>query len=159
MPRGWVLHRYAGSLPASGARARRTPSDPIGMYIREVTVDLGNDGMAPPAVFTAGGGAVAFVGPRVAGEAWALDQCYLSTSVGLLDAAQCIVYAGPIPAPVAGIPQYAVTGSLAGGGSQFGLGGVVISFGHFVYAIWAGGTPGASAFLRVTGTKTAFTTP
>ena len=41
--------------------------------------------------------------------------------------------------------------------SQFGLGGAALAFGWFVYAVWTGGTPGATANLRVTGVKTALT--
>ena len=62
------------------------------------------------------------------------------------------MYVGPLP-----LPQYAITGSLAGGGSQFGMGGVGLAFGWFVYAVWSGGTTGAFAYLRVTGTKTVLT--
>jgi hypothetical protein len=152
VPRGWVLHPYAGSQPAWGGSARRIPVASPELYGRAVTVDLGNDGMAPQVAFTAAGAAQAFAGPHVAGESWSLDQCFLSTSVGPLDAAQCIVYAGPLP-----LAQFAVTGSLAGGGSQFGLGGVGVPFGWFVWAVWSGGTAGATAVLRVTGGKTALT--
>lgn len=55
------------------------------------------------------------------------------------------------------VAQYAVTASLAGGASQFGLGGAALAFGWFVFAVWTGGTPGATANLRVTGVKTALT--
>ena len=68
---------------------------------------------------------------------------------GQLDASQCVVYAGPLP-----LAQYAVTGSLAGGGSQFGLGGVSVPFGWFMWGLWSGGVPGSVAYLRVTGPKT-----
>ena len=152
LPRGWVLHSPAGSQAARGISARRIRSDPPGGYVNPVTVDLGNDGMAPQVVFGAAGGAVAVVGPSGGGDLWSLDQCYLSTSVGQLDAAECTVYAGPLP-----LAQYAVTGSLAGGASQFGLGGVGVPFGWFVYAVWTGGTAGATAYLRVTGSKTVLT--
>jgi hypothetical protein len=94
----------------------------------------------------------AFVGPSAFGESWALDQCFLSTSVGPLDPAQCTVYVGPGVAA-----QYAVTGSLAGGGSQFGLGGLGLAQGWFVWAVWSGGTPQSFAYLRVTGTKSVLT--
>lgn len=95
------------------------------------------------------GTATALVGPQGLGQSWALDQCYLSTSVGQLDPAQCQVFAGPLP-----LPQMAVTGSLRGGSSQFGLGGLGIADGWFIYAVWSAGTPGAQCYLRVTGTKT-----
>jgi hypothetical protein len=155
VPRGWPpMARPAGSQPArAGAAARRVPVPRQGLYVRLVTVDLGNDGVAPTVTFPASGVVTAFCGPNVAGESWALDQCFLSTSVGLLDPAQCTVYVGPFGC--AGVPQYAVTASLGGGGSQFGMGGVGVPFGWFVFAVWTGGTAGAIANLRVTGTKTA----
>lgn len=101
---------------------------------------------------TVAGGTTAQVGPSAFGESWSLDQCYLSTSAGPLDPSQCTVFVGPLP-----VPQYAVTGSLAGGGSQFGMGGVGLTQGWFVWAVWTGGTGSAQAYLRVTGTKTVLT--
>jgi hypothetical protein len=142
----------AGSGPRRGLAVRRIPSPDVRTFSRLVTVDLGNDGMAPLATFGAGGGAEALAGPSAFGESWSLDQCFLSTSVGPLDAAECLVYVGPGVAA-----QYAVTGSLSGGGSQFGMGGVGLTQGWFVWAVWSGGTEGATASLRVTGTKTVLT--
>jgi hypothetical protein len=152
LPRGWVLTQPAGSQYAAGAAPRRIPVARNELYNRPVTVDLGNDGMAPLVTFTAAGTALAFCGPASSGDSWSLDQCFVSTSVGQLDAAQCVVYVGPLP-----LAQQAVTGSLAGGGSQFGLGGLGLQFGWFVWAVWSGGTPGAGGVLRVTGSKTVLT--
>lgn len=152
MPPGWTLHPYAGSLPATGARMRRIPSPDNVLYTTPVTVDLGNDGMAPQAVFTGAGNAQATCGPQASSEVWSLDQCFLSTSVGALDPAECTVYVGGLP-----LAQYAVTGSISGGQSQFGMGGVQVPNGWFVYALWTGGTAGALAYLRVTGVKTVLT--
>jgi hypothetical protein len=158
IPPTWARAGYAGvSVPNIGGRSRRILAAHPGAYVNPVTVDLGNDGMAPVATFSASGIAHAFVGPSGSGDTWSLDQCYMSTSIGLLDPSQVTVYAGPLPSPVTGIPQYAVTGSLSGGGSQFGLGGVGLSFGWFLYAVWTGGTSGAFAYLRATGTKSALT--
>jgi|HubBroStandDraft_3_1064219.scaffolds.fasta_scaffold107109_3 hypothetical protein len=154
IPRSWPpMARMAGSLAATGATVRRIPVPAQGLYSGLVTVDLGNDGVAPTVIFSAAGTARAFCGPNVSGLSWALDQCFLQTSVGQLDPAQCIVYKGPQP-----VSTMAVTASLAGGGAQFGLGGLGVGFGEFVWALWTGGTPGATANLRVTGTKTAPTT-
>jgi hypothetical protein len=153
VPRAWPpLAGLAGANYAAGAQARRIPRPPDHLFDRPVTVDLGNDGVAPQVTFPASGTVTALAGPSGGGDSWSLDQCFLSTSVGQLDAAQCIVYVGPLP-----IAQYAVTGSLAGGGSQFGLGGIGLSFGWFVYAVWTGGTSGAFGYLRVTGNKTVLT--
>ncbi|HWM96739.1 MAG TPA: hypothetical protein VNO54_06745 [Streptosporangiaceae bacterium] len=147
------MHRYAGSGYARmGAAVRRIPTADPSLYTTPVTVDLGNDGVAPQVKFSAGGLAQAFTGPLVSSEVWQLDQCFLSTSVGQLDASQCIVYSGPLP-----LAQYAVTGSLAGGGSQFGLGGISVPNGWFIWGLWSGGVPGAVAYLRVTGSKTVMT--
>jgi hypothetical protein len=152
VPRSYVRAGFAG-LSGSGRAAqpwvRPILRPPDHVFNRQVTVDLGNDGMAPYATFLAGGTAIGTVGPSSGGDLWSLDQCFLSTSVGQFDASQVIVYVGP-----AALPQYAITGSLAGGSSQFGMGGVGVPFGWFVFALWSGGTAGAEGFLRVTGRKT-----
>jgi hypothetical protein len=152
VPVSWVRAGYAG---LSGSGLYQPPSirpvlrTPDHAFSRQVTVDLGNDGMAPLALFGATGTAQAFIGPSSGGDLWSLDQCYLSTTVGALDAAQCILYTGPLP-----LPQYARTGSIAGGSAQFGLGGIAVPFGWFAWALWTGGTPGASGQLTLTGLKT-----
>jgi hypothetical protein len=157
IPAGWHLHYQAGSQRSvMGAAARRIDVTPPELYVNQVSVDVGNDGMAPIATFGAGGAAQTQCGPSGLGQSWSLDQAYLSTSVGQLDASQCSLYVGPyIPG---GPPQtYLTVAGLAGGSSQFGLGGVGLSDGWVVYAVWSGGTPGAFAYLRVTGTKTVLT--
>lgn len=152
VPRG--LHRPAGSqYPRWNMAVPRIPVPADHLYARQVTVDLGNDGVAPQVTFTGSGTAQAFIGPSSGGDLWSLDQCFISTSIGVLDTAQCVFYSGPLP-----LSQYAITGSLAGGSSQFGLGGVGVPFGWFVWALWTGGTAGAFGFLRVTGVKTVLTT-
>jgi len=155
IPRSWARAGYtyrAGTNRQAEPWLRRIPVPADHLYVHPVTVDLGNDGVAPQVQFTAGGTAQALVGPSGSGDSWSLDQCFLSTSVGQLDAAVCTVYVGPLP-----LAQAAVTASLAGGGSQFGLGGLGLAFGWFVYALWTGGTAGAFANLRVTGQKTVLT--
>ena len=155
IPRGWrgAFHSPAGSNPAQwGGGVRRPLSTPNHMYVNQVTVDLGNDGMAPVGTFGATGAAQVFIGPTGGGDLWSLDQCFVSTSVGQLDPALCTVYVGPQP-----LAQYAAMASIAGGGNQFGMGGLGCPFGWFVYALWTGGTPGATANLRVTGSKTVYT--
>jgi hypothetical protein len=142
----------AGAQRQRGVAAQRIPRLPGEQYTRQVTVDLGNDGIAPQVTFTAAGTAQAFVGPSSGGDLWSLDQCSISTSAGPLDPAQCIVYAGPLP-----LAQYQVAPTLAGGGQQFGMGGTSVPFGWFAWALWTGGTPGAFAYLRLTGSKTVLT--
>lgn len=152
IPRSYV---HAGFARLSGSGSARDPwvkpilRPPDHLYNRQVTVDLGNDGIAPQVTFSGSGTATALVGPSAGGDLWSLDQCALSTSIGQFDPAQCQVFNGPLP-----LPQYAITGSLSGGLSQFGLGGVGTPFGWFIYAVWTGGTVGAFAFLRLTGVKT-----
>lgn len=155
VPASWrnaIAHNIAMSGPGGPPAARRPHIIDPHEYTIPVTVDLGNDGMAPQALFTAGGTAQAVVGPFSSGDLWSMDQCYLSTSVGQFDNAQVIVYVGPLP-----LPQYAATSSLSGGGSQFGMGGSSLEFGWFVWGLWTGGTSGAFAYLRVTGRKTVLT--
>lgn len=145
-----VMHGLAGSIAQRGLSARRIPVTGQPQFWQPVTRELFNDGIAPQATFSGAGVAQAQVGPQGLGETWSLDQCFLSTSVGQFDAAQCTVFLGPLP-----IAQLAVTGSLQGGSSQFGLGGTSLRVGDFVIAVWTGGTAGAFANLRVTGVKTA----
>ena len=152
VPRSWVRAGFAGlsgSGPARDPWLRPILRPPDHLFDRQVTVDLGNDGMAPLVTFGAAGTAQALVGPSGGGDLWSLDQCFLGTSVGAFDGSQCTVFAGPLP-----LPQYQITGSLSGGLSQFGMGGVGVPFGWFVYALWTGGTVGATTTLRVTGLKT-----
>ena len=156
VPRSWrgVVTSPAQGLwvPGSSVAARRIEPVPLSEYRNRVDVDMGNDGIAPQQTFSASGGATAQIGPSGWGESWALDQASLSTSVGALDPAQCALFVGPLA-----IPFYQVVSGLAGGGSQFGLGGVGLAQGWFVFAVWTGGTSGAFAYLRLTGVKTALT--
>jgi hypothetical protein len=149
-------------IPSVNAAAVGTyPQAPVGPVAlgpgETVTVGVAANNATAGAIYTgtipsASSGATAQVGPQGVGESWALDQCYVSTSVGQLDTAQCIVYVGPLP-----LGTYAVTGSLSGGSAQFGLGGLLLEPGWFVWAVWTGGTFGEFGQLRVTGAKTALT--
>lgn len=156
VPSWWrgAVTMHAGGLyvPGSSVAARRVDPLPLAAYRHQVDVDLGNDGIAPQATFSGAGTATAQIGPNGWGVSWALDQASLSTSVGALDPAQVTLFVGPLA-----IPFYQVVSGLAGGGSQFGLGGVGLAQGWFVFAEWSGGTPGAFAYLRLTGVKTALT--
>jgi hypothetical protein len=140
-----------------GAAARRVPITPPEAYTRLVSVDIGNDGMAPVGTFSGAGVAVASCGPAGLGQSWSLDQAYLSTSVGQFDPAQCSLYVGPNLGGVPPPQSYLIVAGVSGGGNQFGLGGVGLAPGWVVFAQWTGGTAGALAYLRVTGTKTALT--
>ena len=142
------LHLPAGSQPARSRRSGRLITTPIEAYSNPVTVDLAADGIALLATF-AGGTARAQVGPSGVGQTWALDQAFVSTSVGPLDGAQCALFVGALP-----IAPLQVASNLSGGGAQFGLGGIGLAPGEFVWAVWTLGTNGATASLRVTGLKT-----
>lgn len=153
--RGAIAARPAQSgAGGPSPAARRITATPVEAFTRLVTVDLGNDGMAPQVLFNGAGQAWTFTGPQGLGESWALDQCYVSTSVGQLDSAEAFVYAGPYMQPYQPVAQYAVAANIAGGGNQFGMGGIAIQTGWFIVSYWTGGTPGAQANLRLTGTKT-----
>lgn len=142
----------AGSWRASGrfVKLRRPASPPLIVYQQIATVPIGNDGISVPITFTAAGTAQAQVGPSGVGAAWQPAQANLYTSVGLLDPATAALFVGPLP-----LAQYQVVGALQGGGAQVALGGVTITPGWFIWVQWSGGTPGALAFLYVTGQKTA----
>lgn len=146
----------AGTWRAAGGfrKLTRPPSLPLQSYTKLLTVPIGNDGIANPIAFSGAGTAQLSVGPSGIGASWSPTQANAYTSVGPLDPASVIIYVGPLPAA-----QYAVVSALAGGAAQIALGGVALVPGWFIWAVWAGGTPGAEAKLYVTGTKTVLTTP
>lgn len=117
-------------------------------YGRSIVLPIGNDGIAFPAMFTSSGTATAFAGPSGVGTVWEPAQAAIYTSVGQLDPALATVFAGPLANP-----QFQIAALLAGGGSQVPLAGLVLTPGWFIWAEWTGGTPGATAFLNVTGRK------
>jgi hypothetical protein len=64
VPRSWPpMAGLAGAQKYRGAAARRIPVPDGGQYIRPVTVDLGNDGIAPQVIFPASGDVQAVIGP------------------------------------------------------------------------------------------------
>lgn len=151
-----ALHAPAGSWQAAGQRftvLTRPPTIPISAYQRLVTVPIGNDGIAVPATFSAAGTAVCVVGPSGVGASWTPAQANAYTSLGQSDPSTVSVFAGP-----AAIAQYEVVASQLGGGAQVALGGAILVPGWLVWAIWSGGTPGATANLYVSGTKTVLVT-
>lgn len=156
VPTSWLPSLAAPSNRQGGTvAARPINATPVTAYTSTVTVDLGNDGVAPTVLFNSSGDAWAFCGPSGWGESWALDQAFISTSIGALDPSTCTVYAGPYMQPFSPVQQYAVAPALLGGANQLGMGGVAIATGWFITAYWTGGTSGASAQLRLSGTKTA----
>ena len=160
-PPAAAMHTAAGSAAAarySSGPLRRAPSPPIGAYQRLSTVPIGNDGIAFPQLVNGSGLALAWAGPAGIGTRWQAAQAAIYTSVGPADPAQAAVYVGPLPTgALSALPQFQVASFLSGGGAQVPLGGVELEPGLYVYAIWTGGTPGALAYLNVTGVKTALT--
>jgi hypothetical protein len=157
IPSAWARAGFAGlggGVRVAPPRVRRIQVVPIEKYRTPLSVDLGSSGIPPAATFGSAGTAYAAVGPSGLGESWSCDQCYLATSIGQLDPALVVVYVGPYMGAGNAVQAYAVTGSLSGGSSQFGLGGITIPDGWFIQAYWSNGTPGATATLRVTGVKT-----
>jgi hypothetical protein len=144
----------AGSWRAAGDRLvklRRIPSPPVQAYNQLVTVPIGNDGISFPVAIGAGGTARTQVGPSGVGSSWSPSQANAYSSLGqLADPSTVSLYVGPAP-----IQQYQVAANLLGGGSQFALGGVTLTPGWYVWAVWAGGTPGTIVYLIVSGDKTA----
>lgn len=146
-----AMSAAAGSWRASrpGVILGRVESPPMSSFRRLITVPVGNDGIAARALFGAGGAAQSQVGPSGVGASWSLDQANVYTDIGALDGATAQLFVGPLP-----FAQYQVAALLAGGGAQVALGGISLDPGWFVWAVWAGGTPGAHGFLYVVGAKT-----
>lgn len=155
MRRGRGRPASFAALPAGSALAgapfrplRRPPSTRIELYRTIIDIPIGNDGIAFPQTFTGAGTARAFAGPSGVGTNWEPAQASIYTSVGAFDPASATLFVGPLPTA-----QYQVAAFLAGGGAQIPLAGVVLVPGWFIWVLWTGGTPGATAFLNVTGLK------
>jgi hypothetical protein len=103
---------------------------------------------------SAGGGTgTAQLGPVSPGEIWAPAQVSVSCSAAVTTGTcQCIIYAGDVPSQ-AGF----VDGTFSGdtGDTTDAISGRELSPGQYVYAVWSGGVPGATASLVVSGTRTA----
>jgi hypothetical protein len=153
---GVYITAPAGSWRAAGNRLvklRRIPSPPVQSYIRQVTVPIGNDGISAPVAIGAAGTAQTQVGPSGVGCSWSPVQANAYSSLGqLADPSTVALFVGPLP-----VEQYQVAANLLGGGSQFALGGVGLTPGWFVWAVWTGGKTGTTVNLIVTGDKIALT--
>lgn len=153
IPAAW-LHSAAGTWRGAGHAGPllRIPSPPVDWYRRIIDVPIGNDGIAFPTTFSGAGVARVQAGPEGIGTWWDPVQAYAYTSVGQLDSALVSFYVGPAPTG-----QYQVAANLTGGGAQVALSGHKLMPGWFVFAVWANGTPGATAYMIVSGDKTALT--
>lgn len=96
------------------------------------------------------GNGTAKVGPVGAREVWSPSSAAVSVATNAAEAA-CKIYVGDSP-----IPGNFVDGTLSGstGDSTDRVAGSQVALGSWVWAVWAGGDPGAIATLNVSGTKT-----
>jgi plastocyanin len=149
-PRVWPAR--AGTWAAAGGNTGKytTPGPvPQQAYVNHVSAPIGLDGQVT-GTFPSSGVLTLSAGPAGVGASWALDQAGISTSVGPTDSATAQGFAGP-----QAIESFQVGQSYAAGGDTFGLAGITIVPGEFVWVTWTGGTHNATATLKVTGTKTA----
>ncbi len=101
-------------------------------------------------VLNGSGAGTAKVGPLSARETWSPTSASIQCST-TVNEATCNVYAGS----TATQPDY-VDASFAGssGDSTSRVSGTTIYCGQYVWAVWTGGDPGATATLTVTGSRT-----
>ena len=109
---------------------------------------IGPEGQATITLDGSGNG-TAKVGPLTARENWQPQIASVSVATNAAEAA-CKVYVGP-----AATAAYFLDGTLSGstGDSTDRVSAAPCPHGYWVWAVWAGGDPGAVATLRVTGTK------
>ena len=103
------------------------------------------------AVILDGSGAgTARLGPVAAREAWTPERTavHVNEDVVTLEA-RCRVYMGSEASP----PNY-VDGTLSGSTGDSTDRVPPVQAGQYVWAVWAGGDPGAQGYVNVTGTKT-----
>lgn len=101
-------------------------------------------------VLDGSGNGTAKVGPVGAREIWSPSSASVSVSSHAAEAAARI-YVGDSP-----IAANFVDGTLSGstGDSTGRVSAYQVKLGWFIWAVWAGGDPGAVATLNVAGTKT-----
>lgn len=100
-------------------------------------------------VLDGAGAGRARIGPVGARETWYASTAAVSCSTNAAEAL-CRIYVGDQP-----IPSNYVDGTLSGstGDSTGRVAGAPITLGRYVWAVWAGGDPGAVATLAVSGTR------
>lgn len=99
----------------------------------------------------ASGNGTAKVGPISAREIWYPSNAHVSANIGTVtNEAQCIVYVGN----TVGAGQFR-DGTLSGssGDATGKISADIIKQNEYVFAVWSGGDPGATATLVVTGYK------
>lgn len=111
-----------------------------------VTVPLN---VSVPVVLDASGNGTARTGPVNLREVWTPQQASVKVATSTVEA-ECKVYQGEAPDD----PNF-VGGTLSGstGDSTTNVYGPLY-VGQYVWAVWTGGDPGATAYLNVGGSKT-----
>ncbi|MEU9022349.1 hypothetical protein [Actinomadura sp. NPDC048394] len=102
-----------------------------------------------PVVLNGAGGGTAKVGPLTAREVWHPSNASVKVST-ITNEAQCLIYVGDSPTQ-ANFMDGTYSGS--SGDSSDRVGATTVRVGWYVWAVWTGGDPGATATLTVTGTK------
>lgn len=111
-----------------------------------VTVPLN---MSVPVVLDGSGGGTARTGPLNAREIWTPQLASVKASSNTKEA-QCTVYEGSAPTQ-----DNFVDNTLSGStGDATGKVYGPLYVGEFIWAVWAGGDAGATAYLIISGTKT-----
>jgi hypothetical protein len=123
------------------------------LYATPAAVPLGPYGFAQ-AVISAGGTAQVVLGPAGYQTRWELAQAAIGTTTGAADVATAEVFAQPYGPPA---NPWQVGQSYQAGGDQIGLAGVSLITGEVLIVVWAGGHPGDTATLVLSGTQTVLT--
>lgn len=103
-------------------------------------------------VLDGSGNGTAQAGPVSPGETWYPGVVSVSTQeTAVTSEAQAKIYCGPLAAT-----PYYVDGTLSGstGDSTSNVAGQVLQPGRYIWAVWAGGDPGATAVMNIQGTRT-----
>jgi hypothetical protein len=146
-----VYPASAGTWRAAGNQFTKVTAPaviPVQLFTQRISVPIGIDGQVSAPFVTST--ITLQAGPQGVGASWALDQAGFGTSIGASDTATAAVYVGP-----QATQPYQVAQSYAAGGDAVGLAGIVLQPGEFVFVMWSGGTPGATAQLKVSGIKSA----
>lgn len=143
------LHRYAGSLPATGGRPHIIPRTPQHHYRPLLRAPL-DTGIRTGMVRSDGSGFVA-VGPSGAGLSWHPHKAVLQAAspAGLQPVA--VVYKG-----AGNVPLDVLATSYSGTSDSVGIDGAgALTAGDQIIAVWTGAQPGTQVSLRVYGVQDA----
>lgn len=108
-------------------------------------------GQSASVTLDASGNGTVQIGPISSRETWYPANAHVSANIGkVTNEAQCIVYVGD------GVgPNNFRDGTLSGssGDTSDAISNDIIEQGQYVFAVWAGGDPGVSATLTITGER------